>query len=154
MNAPLGKHPLLAAPSCDALMAVHERPRLLAYVHTRLHRDRHKAERSTAYRTMYHILPEPRPLGLLSPRGCVQLCRRTRSQPLQQVRAAFAPPQRRPGVGIQSGPSNRPGICSDVPPPIGSSWQRGSGARRLPGYHGASGSSWVPPRRPSTDDLL
>ena len=59
-----------ATHSCDVPKAVRKPHRLLAHVPARLHHKRHKLKSST----IWHILPEPRPLGLFSPRRSPPSC--------------------------------------------------------------------------------
>ena len=72
LHCPAHKCTLGNAPtvSCDVPKAVHELHRLLAHVPARLNRKRHKPESSM----IRHILPEPCPLGLFSPRRSPPSC--------------------------------------------------------------------------------
>ena len=137
--------------------------RLLAHVTARLNRKRHKPECSM----IRNIVPEPRPLGPFSPRrsppsclgslSSVRLRRRVRNHDihcrkpkLRQHRHDVAPALAFDHALLAGhGPVARlrRRLAAD-------DWQqRRPGARHLPGYRGASGSSWLPSRRPSHDLL-
>ena len=151
--------PASAVPSpssaSDVLEAVHEPRRLRAHVPARPHVKLPQAEGSLIWR----ILSEPRLLGLFSPRrtqpgllgslscSSVQLRRCMRKLEPQQRRR-----ERLHVDGFQPGAALRPGPFGEALPPTGSCRRRQSGARRLaltPDFHGAFGSSRLPPRTPS-----
>ena len=150
LHRPAHKCTLANAPtlSCDVPKAVHKPHSPLAHVPSRLNRKRHIPDSIM----IWHILPEQCPLGLFSPRRSqlsflgslsrVGLSRRMLNHDIHCRKLKQC--QHRPG--IKPCPACRPGPCSEAPPPIGSCRQR-PGARSLPGYHCASGSSWLPSRR-------
>ena len=150
-NAPLGMLPLSAEMSPRRFTNITD----LAHVPARLSRKPHKPECSM----IQHILPKPRPLSLFSPRRSPPSClgsfssvRLHRCMRNHDVHCRKLEPQqnRHDIAGIRPCPSCRPGPGSEAPPPIGSCRQRRPGARRLPGYRGASGSSCEPATKVST----
>ena len=135
--------------SCDVSKAVHEFHHLLAHIPSCICLKR------TSFLTRVRLVcsalaaghtlcwqPEQRPN--------LQLQTQPR-QPLLQARPAAAPPRSRPGAGIRPSACPEPG--TEAPLPIYSCRQKRPGARPLPGSHGASGSFWLPSRRPSHDLL-